>query len=391
MAATELHATFDAVEPYTIGLEEELMLLDPETGDLRHDARAALAELADDETFKLEMPASQLEIVTRPARSVPAAIAQLASARRRLAAALDGSVRPAVAGAHPFTAPEGRVNPGSRYKRVAHEYGTVARRQLVCALQIHVAVGGADRTLAVYNALRSHLPELAALAANAPFHAGADTGLASVRPQLCGMLPRQGIPPPIESWEAHAADLAWGRATGAMPDDSTWWWELRPHPRYGTLELRVPDAQTTVAEAAAVAATGHALVVWLAERHDAGDLRPPDPTWRIAENRWSAYGHGMLGTLADLRTGRPIPTAARIERLLDALVPVAQRLGCAGELERAHYLAARNGAERQRQIARDRGLRGLADWLAERYLAGTAIDVLPQPAPLPPQPVVRVA
>ena len=148
----------------------------------------------------------------------------------------------------------------------------MARRQLVCALQVHVAVGGADRTLAVYNALREHLPELAALAANAPFHAGADTGLASIRPKISEGLPRQGIPPAFASWDELAAELRWGTTAGALPELALWWWELRPHLSHGTLELRVPDAQTTVAEAAAVAAVAHALVVRLAERHDAGEL-----------------------------------------------------------------------------------------------------------------------
>ena len=165
----------------------------------------------------------------------------------------------------------------------------MARRQLVCALQVHVAVGGADRTLAVYNALREHLPELAALAANAPFHAGADTGLASIRPKISEGLPRQGIPPAFASWEELAAELRWGRTAGALPELALWWWELRPHLSHGTLELRVPDAQTTIAEAAAVAAVGQALVVRLAERHDARRARrrrrPPGGSRRTAGRR----------------------------------------------------------------------------------------------------------
>src|SRR5213075_2861884 len=134
-------------------------------------------------------------------------------------------------------------------------------------LQVHVAPGDAERTLAVYNALRGHLPELAALAANAPFHAGRDTGFASVRPLIGGLLPRQGVPPAIPSWEAFAETLRWGRVAGAVPEPRRWWWELRPHLAFGTLELRVPDAQTTVADAAAVAAFVHALVARLGERH----------------------------------------------------------------------------------------------------------------------------
>ena len=98
-------------------------------------------------------------------------------------------------------------------------------------------MGGHARTLAVYNALRSHLPELAALAANAPYYAGRDTGLASVRPKICDLLPRQGVPPAIPSWDAYVSALRWGAAAGALPEPGRWWWELRPHPDHGTLEL----------------------------------------------------------------------------------------------------------------------------------------------------------
>ena len=131
-----------------------------------------------------------------------------------------------------------------------------------------------------------------------------------------------------------------------------WWWELRPHLTHGTLELRVPDAQTTVGEAAAVAAVAHALVVWLAERHDARDLERAAPSWRIAENRWSACRHGVEGALADLASGERTPTRAVLTRWSTASSRVAERIGSAGELERARALIERNGAIRQREVGR---------------------------------------
>src|SRR5204862_5951821 len=197
-------------------------------------------------------------------------------------------------GLHPFAAAEGMLNRGERYDRIEREYGTVARRQQVYALQVHVAVGGADRTLAVYNALRAHLPELAALAANAPFHEGRDTGFASFRPVVADMLPRQGMPPPIGSWDEWSDDLAWGARAGRVPGPSQWWFELRPHPGFGTLELRVPDTQATVAEAAAVAAVAHALVARLLEHP-----HPGTASWRIEENRGVAPHAGLDGVFAD--------------------------------------------------------------------------------------------
>jgi carboxylate-amine ligase len=238
----------------------------------------------------------------------------------------------------------------------------------VCALQVHVAVGGADRSLAVYNGLRPWLPLIAALAANAPFHDGRDTGMASIRPKIGELLPRQGIPPAIGSWESFADALAWGAASGAVPDARRWWWELRPHPSFGTLEVRVPDAQSTVEDAAAVAALVHALAGRLAERFDAGEPLPTADTWRLEENRWSAARRGMDAELADLETGVRTPARECLASLVAELAPVAARLGCADELAATARLAAANGAARQREAASDGGVRAAAAWMADAYV-----------------------
>jgi len=367
--AADLRAAFDAPEPLTVGLEEELMLLDPETLDLLPRAADVIGPAADPR-FKLEMPAAQLELSLPPARSVPEAIAALAAARRDVAAAAEPVGRLAAAGAHPFAAAIGQLSAGERYALTEEEYGDVARRQLVCALQVHVAVGGADRSLAVYNGMRQWLPLLAALAANAPFHEGRDTGMASIRPKIGEQLPRQGIPPAIASWETFADALAWGAASGAVPEPRRWWWELRPHPAFGTLELRVPDAQATVEDAAAVAAFAHALVGWLAARHDAGEPLETADTWRLEENRWSAARYGMDAELADLATGERTPARACLAALVADLGPVAERLGCAAELADTARLAADGGAARQRAAAAAAGgdLRAVVATLADAYV-----------------------
>jgi glutamate---cysteine ligase / carboxylate-amine ligase len=274
----------------------------------------------------------------------------------------------AAAGVHPFAAAEGELNPGERYGHTEREYGSFARRQLVYALQIHVAPGSADAALPVYNALRGYLPEIAALAANAPFHEGRDTELASVRPKLAEQLPRQGVPPPLASWEEYAGALSWGAETGAIPVARSWWWELRPHPEYGTLELRVPDAQTTIAEAAAVAAFVHSLVARLVELHGVGELPPTAPSWRIAENRWWAARDGVEGALADLATGSRAPARDRLAALVEELAPHADRLGCTAELDGARLLIQANGAMRQREVVSSDGFDALVPWLASRWL-----------------------
>jgi carboxylate-amine ligase len=350
MDSETLYARFDAPAPMTIGVEEEVMLLDPQTLDLAPRAREVLDALDGDPRFTLELPAAQLEIVLPPAATVGEAMRDLAAARARLTAAVGGELRCAAAGVHPFTAPLGVLSTGARYADIAARYGAVANAQLVSALQVHVAVRGADRALAVYNALRGELPLVAALAANAPLHAGRDTGLASVRPQISGLLPRQGVPPVLESWEAYAAALA------HLESPSHWWWEVRPHLIHGTLEIRVPDAQPSVAEAGAVVAVAHALVAWLAERFDAGEQLPARPRWEIEEDRWLATRYGVRGPLRE-----------RVHALLDALEPVAARLGCAAELERARRLAGDPGSERVRAVFARRRARGTVAALADAF------------------------
>lgn len=348
------------------------MVLDPDTHELTPRAQEVLSRLDGDPRYKLELPAAQLEIVLEPAATVPEAARALLEARRNLAAHLGGAVRFAAAGVHPTSPGTGELNQLPRYDHVIREYGLVAARQLVCALQVHVSIPGADRALAVYNAARSYLPWLAALAANAPFYEGRDTGLASVRAKIGELLPRQGVPPVFESWEAYAGALAWGATTGAFPGASSWWYELRLHPRFGTLELRVPDGQTTVGDAAAIAAVAQALLAWLAERHDGGDLGAPIPSWRIEQNRWWACRDGVDGDLADLDTGAMRPTRERLRELLDTLRPVASRLGATDELARACELIECNGAIAQRHAAARAGISSVPGWLASKFLEAGA-------------------
>jgi glutamate---cysteine ligase / carboxylate-amine ligase len=368
-SAAALRAAFDDTEPYSIGLEDEVMLLDPDSFELVPVAQQVLERLGGDSRFKLELPASQLEIVTPASSDLGEVADALIAARRVLAASADGVARLAAAGVHPFSDGIGELNHVPRYRATIAQYGPIAARQLICAFQVHVAVGGADRALAVYNAARSYLPLLAALTANAPFYEGRDTGLASVRPKLAELLPRQGVPPPIDSWGGHSEALRWS----TLPNPGTWWWELRPHPSFGTLEFRVPDGQTTVGDGLAVAAVVQALVRWLGERHDRGEALSVAPTWRIEENRWSACRHGLAGSMADLDSGLLRPTAALMSELLDALEPVAAALGSTRELAAARARIASGGgggAAAQRRVASEHGagVRAVAPWLASRFL-----------------------
>ncbi len=322
------------------------MLLDPETLDL---TGVAAQILRGGGRVKLELPAAQLEVATAPAASVDDAIAELAVGRRELAEMAAGIARPAAAGVHPFAAPIGALNAGERYDAILADYGDVARSQQVCALQVHVALGSADATLAVYNALRGHLPELAALAANAPFHAGRDTGLASVRPLIGGLLPRQGVPPAIPSWEAFAEMLSWARANPASGGGSCARTRRSGRSRCGSATRRRPSR-----EAAAVASFAHALVAWLA-RAVRGRRRAAARRRRGGSPRTAGWRAGRASTVsfADLVTGerRSVREVLR-ERM--------EQVGC----------DVSAGAQRGDAPARGRASTRAAGWLADRFLSG---------------------
>ena len=349
--ASALRASFDEPSPLTVGVEEEFMLLDPQTLGLANVAASVLVACGDDGRFKLELPASQLEILTAPAGTAAEAASQLAQARRDLVERAGHLASFAATGLHPFAPAEGVLNEGERYARIEAVYGPVARRQLLCALQIHVAVRGADRALAVHNAVRSYLPVIAALAANAPFHEGRDTGMASWRPMVAELLPRHGVAPVLHSWEQYAEALE------VLEEPGQWWWEVRPHPEHGTLEVRTPDAQATVDEAEAIVAVVHALMALLAERFDAGEPLAVGEDWRIRENAWTAARHGLDG-----------PARGRVQALLDELEPVAARLGGARGLALARRMVEQgNGAQRQRAIGSDGGPEAVVRDLADRF------------------------
>jgi carboxylate-amine ligase len=372
--ADALRERFSPGRRLTLGVEEELMVLDPGSHDLAARAPELLELVPDGLPVKLEFPASQLEIYTSAHERLDELGAELASVRSALARALDGHARLAGSGTHPFAAPVGALNRAEHHRRLAHEYGAVARRQLVCGVHVHVAIGGPERALAVHNALRTHLPELSALAANAPFYAGEDSGMASVRPLICTLLPRQGIPPAYAGWDQLADDLRWGGLAGSLDGFRGWWWEMRLHPLFGTLEVRVPDAQARVEDTLAVAAVAVGLVLWLCARFDAGELPAPAPSWRIAENRWSAARHGTHGRMADLQDGIQRDTDELLGERLDQIAPLVAGLGATDAVARARGLIEVNGAQRQREIAAGGGLELLVARLADEFSPSGGVD-----------------
>lgn len=362
-----LRHVFDLVSTsLTLGIEEELMLIERD-GTLSPCVETVLTRAAGDPRIVAELRASQLELVIRPSFSAADLGRELATARCAVDAILPDGVAAMASGAHP-TASADRITRGERYQAIAADHPWAARHMLTCGLHVHVGVAGADRALAVYNALRSYLPELCALAANSPFHAGTDAGVASVRTHLNRAVPRSGTPPAFESWDELACYVDWGATGGLMPDASHQWWALRLHPGVGTIELRVFDTQTEVADTAALAAFSQALVAWLLDRHDAGEELPVHGRHRIDENLFLAARDASGGWLVDLDSGRREATIDRIERLLDRLAPYGKSFGSENELARVGALAWVGGSERQRLYVEEHGVPALPGWLSDTTL-----------------------
>lgn len=356
--APQLRSLFSGTVAGTVGFEEELLLVGRGSW-LPADVAAVVAGIGDPRV-KPELPACQLEIATSIHDNVAKAVDELRSCRALIADACGPDLAAIAAPVHPLLEGPTALSATKRAASLEARYREVIGRQLVSSLQVHLAFGDADCTLGVYHALRDLLPELAALAGAAPFAAGRDTGLCSVRPVIASGLPRQGVPPIINSWEQFADDLAWAVRGGTVGDASEWWWELRPHLRYGTLELRVLDVQATVDQTSAIARLVHALAARLADLYHLGELPPPAPTWRIAENRWAALRDGVRGELLDLRTGEARSTSLRLHDLIDAAEPYGP-----GGLDDVRRMVENPPVERLRAIGPER----VVPWLAEVFTA----------------------
>jgi carboxylate-amine ligase len=318
-----------------------------------------------------EFKTAQVELVLRPAATVGRLTRVLGHTRRRLVEAFDGRARILASGAHPRSLAPVRVTDAPRYRQIALEQPWATRRGLPTGLHVHVDAGPPAEALAIYNACRSYLPDLAALAANSPFFEGTDSGLASSRLKLTEEFSRSGVPPLFADWDDLAAFVSWCAEGGLFADATYCWWDLRLRPEYGTIEFRVADSQTSIDDVAAVAAVCQSLVAALGSRLRAGERLPVHPSHMIAENRWRAVRDGLDGELVDYATGARQPARERLTRLLLELEPFAGACGCADELAHAWPMIAQNGAARQRAIFRREGI----DALVEALVAQTEAEL----------------
>ncbi|HZO98331.1 MAG TPA: carboxylate-amine ligase [Gaiellaceae bacterium] len=350
---------FGRGDPYTLGVEEEYMLLDPETWDLVQHVDSMLARVSDEGRFEArinpELMQSVLEITTPVCRTAGEVSESLRALRSYVAEiARKEGCRFASAGTHPFSLFERqRITARDRYRALVQQLQYAARTELIFGMHVHAAVDGADKAIAVTNALLVHLPHLLALSASSPFWRGEPTGLQSSRQMVFSAIPRTGVPPRFASYEEFADVVGQLERTGCIADYTHLWWDVRPHPRLGTVELRVCDAVTSVEDAVALAAYFQALVKRYSELVDARREVPSFHRVLVAENKWLAARYGLEAPVIDLATGRRnrVPVAQLVRRTLRELEPHARELGSERELEGvAEILSRGNGADAQLRI-----------------------------------------
>jgi carboxylate-amine ligase len=365
-------AVWQGGNEYTLGAEEEVMLLNPHDWSLAQQIDRVLPRLPESMNGHVtrETHTSALELGTGIHQTAGGIHKELRTLRGQLDRELVAlGLRAASAGTHPSTVwHETVVSTGERYEAVYGSMRELARREPTFGLHIHVAVRGPADGIRLFNRMRVHLPLLLALSVNSPFWQGRDTGLASARTPLFQAFPRVGIPRAFRDYEDWVGAVDLLIRCDAFPEPTFLWWDVRPQPRFGTVEVRVLDAQTTASESAALAALVQCIArLEVEEGYVEATLVGAQET--LAENRFIAARDGMDARLIDPAREQRTPVREQLDRLLTACAPHAAVLGCETELALIETMAERNGAKRQLALARDEGrLPGLVEALADQFL-----------------------
>jgi glutamate---cysteine ligase / carboxylate-amine ligase len=349
---------FGASPPFTLGVEEEYMLLDPLSFDLVQHVDTVLTAVQDGEfTERIgpELMQSVVEISTPVCRTAGDVDAELRRMRSYVTeVARSQELRVGSAGTHPFSLFERqRITARDRYRNLVDQLQYVARRELIFGLHVHVAVDDPEKAIHVTSALLLHLAELLALSASSPFWRGEATGLASSRQMVFAAFPRSGPPPRFRDYADYAEVVGQLEKTGCIADYTHIWWDIRLHPRFGTIEVRVMDAVTRVEDTAALAAYVQGLVKHYSDAYEAGRELPSYHRILTTENKWLGARYGLEAPVMDLVTGRRnrVPVAQLVRRALREIEPHARELGSDRELEGIRDILARgNGADRQLRV-----------------------------------------
>ena len=379
-AGSVLEHRFGTGSQYTLGVEEEYMLLDGTTFDLVQHIESVLAATEGHELesqVNAELMQSVLEIATPVCSSANEVLRELCRLRSYVQGiAGERGMRVGSAGTHPFSLFERqRITAKDRYRALIDQLQYVARRELIFGMHVHVAVDDPDKAIRVIGGLLPQLGPLLALSASSPFWRGEPTGLASSRQSVFAAFPRSGPPPRFRDYEDFAEVVGQLERTGCIADYTHIWWDVRPHPRFGTIEVRICDAVTRVEDAVAIAAYCQAIVKLLSERYDAGEEIPSFHRILTSENKWLAARYGLEAPVMDLETGRRnrVPVSQLIRRTLRDIEPHARELGSERELEGVRAILDRgNSAERQLRI-----------WNANRDIVEVAREIAEAAEDLP--------
>jgi carboxylate-amine ligase len=340
---------------YTIGVEEELMIVDAETLDLSNSIEALLKGIPQDLVgeVKPELLESVCEIATTPCKNTKEVAEQLRNLRRvtQETAAKEG-LAIGSAGTHPFAMwEEARVVARPRYRELIAGLQFIARQELIFGVHVHVAVDDPDKAIHVANGMRVHAPLLLALSANSPFWRADGTGLLSTRTPIFRAFPRVGIPPRYDNWADYEKRIEFMTTAKTIQDYTYLWYDVRPHPAFGTVEVRVMDGQTRVEHTLGLAALVQALVKELCEHYEAGKKLARYPYEMLDENKFIAARHGLDGELVDLPKPTRVPTKQLARRVLDRVRKHAEELGSVDELDCVEdILDNGNGGSRQRIV-----------------------------------------
>ncbi len=343
----------------SLGVEVELSLVDVDTRDLTDASTAILSELGNGDPHghpkaKHELFECTLEIITGVCTTAAEARSDLEGTLAEVRGAAAGrGVIPISVGTHPFARWRDQTVSGDpRYAELVDELQWTARRLAIYGVHFHVGVRSGEKAVAITNALRRYLPLFIALSASSPFWEDEDSGLASSRIKVFESLPTAGLNPPIADWDEFEQLMGTLVRARCIRSIREIWWDIRPHPNFGTVELRMCDAPQTLRETTALAAMAQCLVESLSEQYDTGVLETEFGEWTVRENKWLATRHGVEAELIAERVGTRRPAIEIIEDLIEYLEPMAVRLDCVDELADVRRILDHGpGYRRQRAIS----------------------------------------
>jgi carboxylate-amine ligase len=342
---------FNASPRPTLGVEVELQIVDPVSGALRQGSVDVLDRLGDHPRIKQELTQSTIEVITGICETADEAVRDLAGSMRELYALGDElGLAFSSAGTHPFGQwRDQKVFPNERYSKLVDRIQWPARRLLIWGLHVHVGVSSGEKAIAVSNALTTYLPHLLALSASSPFVDFEDTGLASARSKIFEGMPTAGLPYQLANYGEFQHFMNTLVRAGAIETIREIWWDIRPHPGFGTLEIRICDAPSTLEEIGALTALVQCLVVMLSECYDDGAPAIVLQPWILRENKWRAARHGLDAEVIVDNDGNRGPLRQLLPALVERLTPFAERLGCARELAHVLAMLAPGSASYERQ------------------------------------------